>query len=254
MSERSAWDDDRKVLWLRQAIARLVETKGPEFAREIEEIIFKRHSKRLFDKFLARNKNNTPEDFVNRVAGYFEELHVEVEALAILPLEKKAWDSIYITLQKKAYCRLRKMGFRPGRDTQTYAQECAQEAVLQLSKSHFHYLSSFESWVIILVRNVCYKQVEKDTKDKNSLFLEDEISVNSPESVSSEVEHHLLLEQLLKALARLTDEELQFIRWRYLAPPPLTFAQIAMKTGKHPSTVYRLFNAILEKLRKSLDG
>lgn len=251
MTERSAWDDEGKVLLLRQAIEGLAQTKGQEFVHKIEEIIFESHSKKHFDNFLTEPKGNTPEDFVNRVATFYEAHHVEVENL-LLYRSEEAWLKLYDTLEKRAYRCLRKVGFYPSQNTQEYAEECSQEAATQLLTSHFHYLSSFESWVAILVRNVCYKKIETDT-NYDDLSFEDEW-LNFSNLADSEFDHQLLLERLQAALARLSDEEWQFLAWRFLEEPRLTFDQIAVKTGKNLSKVYRLFKKILRKLRGFLDA
>lgn len=250
MTERSAWDDEGKVLLLRQAIEGLAQTKGPEFVHAIEEIIFESHSKKRFGDFLTEPKGNTPEDFVNRVAVFYEAHHSEMESLFLYG-DNEAWQKMYVTLQEMAYNFLLKLGFYPHKDTQNYAQECAQEAGTQLLGSHFHYLCSFQSWVAVLVHNVCYKQIDKDTKYEKVPFEEESLKLS--QLADSQLEDEDEIAQLHAAIARLSDKEQQFVQWRFFDDPPLTLAQIAAKTGKSVSTAHHKSEEILRKLHVFLN-
>ena len=263
MTVRSAWDDDGKVLRLRQAIACLTETKGPEFARKIETIIFESHSKKTFNDFSATGENNTPQNFVDLIVAFYEQSHDKVENLQLHRSEDE-WQKIYPLIYKRAYDFLRQKGFHYGLDTDNYAEECAQEAAVQILKSNFHYLSAFESWVTVLVQNVCRKRISNDKKpdgipvEKISSYEENLLADlyhdgDSSDPIASEVDRRLLRKKLRAALKQLTSEERQIINWYYFTDPKWTLEKIAAQLGKSTTTCQRRLKKTLEKLHGFLN-
>lgn len=243
---------------LKKAIERLAAQEGSLLAAALEPILLSNLARGRVRYFLEHQENSNLEDYIRRVADYYEQLH---EYIHQIQQERRAevWEPIYKKLHRWAFGRLRRKGFLVEEiHRHQHHVHCATEAAMRILHAHFPYDTDFDPWAFVIVEHMVSKHAERLRKDRqkeqNTVsvdqwetgldMLRDQITSHFHEQIADQSE-------LLDAIARLPSlVQRQLILRRYF--DGWSFEQIAAESGKKVNAIYRLHYEALTNLRKIL--
>ncbi len=224
----------------------------------LEPILLRNHARGRVRYFLKHQENGDLEDYIRRVADYYEQLH---EYIHQIQQERRAevWEPIYKKLHSWAFGRLQQKGLliEEIRRHQHHVH-CATEAAVRILHAHFPYDTGFEPWAFVIVEHMVNKHIARLMKERQKEqnivsvdqwetgpdMLRDQITSLFHEQIADKSE-------LLDAIAQLPSlAQQQLILRRYF--DGWSFKQIAAEQGKTVNAIYRLHYEALANLRKIL--
>lgn len=245
---------------LKKAIERFATLEGGKWTAALEPILLTNHARGRVRYFLDHHENSNLEDYIRRVADYYEQLH---EYIHQVQQERRAdvWEPIFQKLHRWAFGRLRYKGY-PVEEIhrRQHHVHCATESAMRILRAHFPYDTGFDPWAFVIVEKMVNKHAgylwEESQKAQNTVSvdqwemgsdnLRDLIASAFPEQIADQSE-------ILEAITRLPSlAQRQLILRRYFEG--WSFKQIAAEQGKTVNAIYRLHFAALANLRKILES
>ena len=133
---------------------------GFPFANHIRPIVEANVEKGRLDYFIEENPTRSVGDYVWLVVdGYLQ----WQECLKQIQQERSAtvWDLLVIEIEQWAYHFLLRKGFRPGTETQKFAQDYVQEAAIGILQAHFPFDTEPKAWLQQIVIYTCCNQIDE---------------------------------------------------------------------------------------------
>ncbi|MCI0398696.1 MAG: hypothetical protein L0332_16220 [Chloroflexi bacterium] len=129
---------------------------GPEKLERIRAIVQTNLARGRLDLYLSDHLH-TPQDYVRRVAGYYERLHPTLHSLQVLKSEE-TWLPLYERLQRWAYKFLVRQGVASAQAASLMV-EAAQAAAVTIATTYFPYDVEFEPWAVTILRQSCLQLI-----------------------------------------------------------------------------------------------
>lgn len=234
---------------LEQALKKLELEKNVAFCNTLRPILFTTLERKRIQAYLE-NTGLSPEEYVRRVAKYYEDQYEYVSTLQEVR-DNQAWTKVYVTLNQKAYQYYVSYG-QTSQHARELAEEAANETATRILNTHFPYDVNFTSWMYTILRNVCLAWLKKiATHPAESLTDFQESLTDSTMHTGRKLEDRMdQREKLLKAIHKLTLNRQQVIMLHYFEN--LSFEEIAKRMGKTISAIHQLHLQARRDLEKLL--
>lgn len=247
--------EDRNFLWdpLQKAIHRIAEQRGEKFAAILFPIININWEKERVSYYLYHHPECQPEDYVYFVANCYEKLFPRLYKLQI-EKAREEWLPTFAWLQRIAFNELVRFGLLATTETQAIAEECAEDAGIEVSRQRFPYDTAFESWAVLIVRNKCKEYIRKQFNQgkkptHNTVPLEEHmVEAHDHPIKHSPIEDQVANRDLWQHLYdSLSEEEKELFKLRY--EEEKSIKEIAQKWGCSQAKIYKLLKQIIKKLQ-----
>ena len=228
--------------------------RGNKVALSIRPIIATNLKTGRVRYFLDAIEARQPAEYVERVAGIYQQLNPYVRQVQIEKSEE-VWQPLFQQLQRWIYSFLVGNNFAADAHTHNRAIEYATEAATALLTAYFPYDVAFNAWAYILARNVTCKLLKQA---KRASHLSDEALPFEEEllhfrRVRSELDRRVLelRRDLLDAVDCLSSETRKQIILRHYFEN-FSFAEIALELNQPINSIYQEHFRNRKELRKIL--
>jgi RNA polymerase sigma factor (sigma-70 family) len=248
------WDRGALEDALEEALKLQATKRGNKVAIAIRPIIATNLRSGRVRYFLDAVAERQPADYVERVAGFYQQLNPYIHQVQVEKCEE-VWQPLFQQLQRWAYNFLVGHNFTADSQTHNRAVEYATEAATTLLTAYFPYDGAFEPWAFILTRNVTCKLLKQSKRtsrlNEEALPLEERLLYfrrvrSEPDRRVLELRH-----DLLDAVACLSSETRQQIILRYYFDN-FSFEEIAQELDQSINTIYQEHFRSRKELRKIL--
>jgi len=239
---------------LEQTLEQLRPQLGGTLVDALKPILHLNEKRCRIHRHLKADPQSTLLSYIIGVANHYEADCAYLDQVQ-RQMSGEAWESLSDKLRHWAYSFLNKWSL----DYSTrllYTVEIAQEASLEIVRSHYPYDCDFDAWACTLTKNVSSKYMQH--QPHNGVI--DNVDLLEAEEWFSRIDEHATLnglegevarkQSLSDAIAELSDKQKELIWKHYFEGWPLS--QIADQLGISVNAVYKRHFDALGHLRKIL--
>ena len=239
---------------LKQTLEQLRPQLGGALVDALIPILHLNEKRCRIHRHLKADPQSTLSSYIIGVADHYKTDRVYLNQVQ-REMSGEVWDPLSDKLRIWAYSFLNSWGL----DESTrlvYTVEIAQEASLEIVRSHYPYDCDFDAWACTLTKNVSSKYMQH--QPHNGVI--DNVDLSEAEEWFSHTDEHASLsglevevarkQSLLDAIAELSENQKELIWKHYFEGWPLS--QIADQQGISGNAVYKRHFDALEHLRKIL--
>lgn len=247
-------DSEAIIAEIENSLLTLASQEDAMFVMKARSILLTNLDRGRMQKFIEDDIKNV-QAYVQKVVSGYKEFCQPIKRLQE-DHSPEVWTDLLKKMQLWAFNYLIRKGYRADSTTQEIAEECVNDAAIQLLNAYFPFDTHFDAWAHVIVLNTCRKYFRREQKLSNvqDSQLVDLETVENYLKVPAHSEREWLehiRNILFVALAQLSPARREVIELTYLeALPP---NEIAEKMGKSIGAIYSLRFYALEDLRKILE-
>lgn len=245
---------------LDRALHRLAESgRQEDYVAKITTLVTTNFTRGRVAHFIDGNLQVTVADYVDVVVAEYDAQHSYVERVQERR-ETAVWEPLFEKLQKWSYNLIRtRLQTNPHRERMEHAVNCASDAGAAIVNSYFPYDTAFEAWMYVLLNYTVNKYIRELPGFKENGHLphihldewpewSDNLADPDAERALSRYEKQQILAQVIRKLPPGQQEVVALL----FGPDALSYSEIAEKTGRSYSALYKAKFDALENLREYL--
>lgn len=226
---------------------------GGALADAIKPVLYINNQRCRIRQYKNLNPTGTVQDYVFQVANYYVMDHDYLDDVQRYKT-RETWGPLLEKIRQWTYPFLGRWNLTETTRT-AFTLEIAQEAGLEIVRSHYPYDSEFDGWACIITHHVCSKFMKRFgasvVLDHIDLSEADEWFLNSDDLLQSDPEIVFAKKQLLLDAVTQLSEIQKNVIWRFYFEG-WSLPQIANHLGISTNTIYKRHFDALKQLRKIL--
>lgn len=246
---------------LEHALQRLLEQGCAEaYVARIASLVMTNLARGRVDSYLDDCSTVKASDYVDLVTREYDAQHIYVERVQV-DKDAAVWEPLFEQLKKWAYNLIRsRLQSNPHQERMIHAVNCASDAGAAIVNSYFPYDTAFEAWIYVLLNYTVNRyirglpgfrdngppEVPLDEWPDWSANLVDPCA----ETALSQLERQQMLAQAISELPPGQQEVIALL----FGTDSFSYKEIAKRTGRSYSALYKSKFDALENLRQILSG